>query len=72
MAAPAGRLNTNLSRAEWQPEPPQSCPAWWLRPSRTHSRTPVLVFQVMPYSWQLMQVMDRTAACRMMVPAKVV
>jgi len=43
-----------------------------LAESRTHSLTPVLVFHFMPISWQLMQVMARTAACFMIVPAKLV
>jgi len=39
---------------------------------RTHRLTPVLVFHVMPYSWQLSQAFARTTACFMMVPEKVV
>src|SRR5690348_16408316 len=56
-------LAWRLSRDVWQPEPPQSWPLWWFGPSRTHSLTPVLVLQVIPYSWQLSQAFSRTGAC---------
>ena len=55
----AGRIAI-LSRELWQPEPLQSCPAWWFGPSRTHSFLPALVFHFMPYSWQLMHFMEVT------------
>ena len=61
-----------LSREEWQPEPPQSWPAWWLGLSRTHSRVPLLVCHFMPYSWQLMHFIEVTTECFMTVPAKLV
>ena len=50
----------------WQPL--QSCPAWWLAPSLVLIRTP---YQLMPNSWQLMQVFAATGVWFIVVPPKV-
>src|SRR5215469_12877244 len=69
---PSRERTAYLSREVWQPEPPQSWPVWWLGLGRVHSVTPVLVFQVMPYSWQLSHFRAVTYACFMTVPEKLV